>query len=118
MNNSTTINRYDVTNHYWLVNGDGTQVYSSKLARFVSVVDVEYIAWLTAGGIATKIVSTRELKEVLMPRYPAGWGLSDVQTQLAAIDAKIEAVVKTQGWIVFLNYSHLPLPVLTQMINC
>lgn len=79
---------YDVTNWYWLVGGDGTQVYSSASNTFVPISDATYQNWLTAGQIyspsrrATAIDSLASLSDVLSAAglpVPSGGSTSDVQ---------------------------------------
>ena len=46
---------YNASNHYWIVGGSTTQVYSSASASYVAVADATYVAWLAAGNLPTKI---------------------------------------------------------------
>lgn len=55
---------YNPADHYWIVAGDDSQVYSSARAGFVPVDDAEYAAW-SGSGTATRIVSMAELEDVL-----------------------------------------------------
>ncbi len=56
---------YDVKNWYWIVAGDASKVYSSKLGDYVQVSDATYQAWLSGGNLPTNILSADELAEVL-----------------------------------------------------
>lgn len=56
---------YEPTNWYWIVNGSTTQVYSSAAGDYVPVANATYVAWLEAGGVATRIANEAELGEVL-----------------------------------------------------
>lgn len=64
---------YDITNWYWLIGGDETQVWSSYYAGFVPLDSDSYEAWREAGNSPTLIGSLAELKEdVFAANYPAG----------------------------------------------
>jgi hypothetical protein len=60
---------YNVSNWYWQVGGDQTQVYSSLAMSYVPANDPEYQAWLEAGGVTTKIDSTASLYDVLLAQW-------------------------------------------------
>ena len=62
---------FDVTNWYWIVGDDESQVWTSRRAKFVSLTDEEYVAWLDAGGEPTKIDTIDSLGETLFGQYPA-----------------------------------------------
>jgi hypothetical protein len=59
-------------NHYWIVAGDETQVYSSARRTFVPVADGIYQAWLAASGLPTRTVSQAELWDTLATQFPGG----------------------------------------------
>jgi len=63
---------YTPADHYWIVNGDETRVYSSARAQYVSVDDQTYVAWLAGDGgrVPTRIVSEEELLDVLREQAP------------------------------------------------
>ncbi|WP_407971474.1 tail fiber assembly protein [Burkholderia pyrrocinia] len=63
---------FDVTNWYWIVGDDKSQVWSSRRAKFVSTADEDYAAWLDEGGNPTKIDTIDSLADVLLVQYPAG----------------------------------------------
>lgn len=79
---------YDPSRWYWRVGDDDTRVYSSAAAAYVPVDDETYMAWVAAGGFATRIVSEAELQEVLLAQYPAGWPAPPIRqiAPLAFID--------------------------------
>jgi hypothetical protein len=45
----------DLTDHYWIVGGSTTQVYSSNTNTYVPVADANYVAWQGEGKVATPI---------------------------------------------------------------
>jgi Domain of unknown function (DUF4376) len=57
----------NIADHYWIVGGSTTQVYSSKTNTYVPPDDADYVAW-TAGKWATSIDSESELAAVLQSR--------------------------------------------------
>ena len=54
----------NVTNHYWIIGGSTTDVYSSATNTMVPVTDQAYVDW-SAGNVAAPIASEVELAEVL-----------------------------------------------------
>ena len=56
---------YAPNNHYWVVAGSATEVYSSAVNDYVPVADAGYVAWLAKDNVATRIASEAELGEVL-----------------------------------------------------
>lgn len=58
---------YDVFDWYWIVGGDGLQVYSSKLRDYVGVSDPAYLDWLADGTAATMIDTEHSLGGVFAP---------------------------------------------------
>lgn len=86
---------YNPRNHYWL-RQDGT-VYSSARQADVPADDADYLAWLAAGGVATRYPndehgeeSAAELAAVL-----AAYGLLAYPDPNADIDAQILALEGT-----------------------
>jgi hypothetical protein len=57
---------YDARDHYWIVAGDETRLWSSASAGYVPAGDTGYLAWSGAGGWPTRIVSEEELDAVLV----------------------------------------------------
>lgn len=57
---------------YWIVAGDETRVWSSRLAAYVLVSDPAYSQWIADGNLPTRIVNEAELWDVLAANYPAG----------------------------------------------
>lgn len=85
---------FDVTNWYWIVAGDETQVWSSRSARVIDVSDAEYLAWLKAGGEPTKIDTIDSLGETLYAQYPAG-----APQTAAVVRAKRNSALTACDWI-------------------
>lgn len=85
---------FDVTNWYWIVGDDGSQVWSSRSAKFVDVDDVDYVAWLEAGGEPTKIDTIDSLGETLFAQYPAG-----APQTAAVVRAKRNGALSACDWI-------------------
>jgi len=81
---------YTLAAHFWIVGGDGSQVYSSAEPGFVPADDATYVAWLNEGGLSTRIASLDELRDVLRQQFPAGWVLTLDELQ-AAKNAEIDA---------------------------
>jgi len=78
---------YNVQNHYWIVGGSTTQIYSSAGADYVPVTDAVYEAWLASGGVPTQIDTESNLKAVFVAQYPAGWArLALEQSAQAQLD--------------------------------
>ena len=59
------MNRFNPHNHYWIVAGSATQVFSSAGGDYVPVADAAYQAWLATGNRSSRIASEAELGEVL-----------------------------------------------------
>ena len=57
--------KYNPNNHYWVVAGSASEVYSSAVNDYVPIADATYVAWLAKGNIATRIASEAELGDVL-----------------------------------------------------
>jgi hypothetical protein len=63
---------YNPADWYWIVAGDGAQVWSSRLAQYILVDHADYVAFLGNGSLPSRIASEAELAEVLNEHYPAG----------------------------------------------
>ncbi|MBR0802826.1 hypothetical protein JQ636_04680 [Bradyrhizobium japonicum] len=68
---------YDVFDWYWIVGGDGLQVYSSKLRDYVPTTDPAYLTFVADGTAATMIDTEHSLGGVmavsnLLRPIPAG----------------------------------------------
>lgn len=61
---------YNPKNHYWIVGGSTTQVFSSALGAYVLITDPNYTAFLAQGRNPTGIPSEAELWEVLSLTTP------------------------------------------------
>lgn len=87
---------YDPANHYWIVAGDESQVYSSVAGDFVPVNNAAYVAWLAAGSAPTRIASNAELGEVLAPLSlrPFHADVLDGYKDAQAVKLTIETVAK------------------------
>lgn len=57
---------YNPADHYWIVAGDGTRLWSSAAGGYVDLADATYRDWCESGGLVTRIVSEAELDEVLV----------------------------------------------------
>lgn len=94
---------------YWIVAGEESQVYSSAKPGFVPATDAGYAAWLDDGGMATRIASLDELRDVLLAQAPDGWlltGNDQIKSQIAQLEDSVterrirEAVLGTDnGWL-------------------
>ncbi len=74
----------NLSNHYWIVGGSVTQVYSSNAVVFVPIADATYQAWLAAGHKATPIAVEQDLWDLLTAAnipIPAGKATSDAQKE-------------------------------------
>lgn len=93
---------YNPKDWYWIVNGDETQVYSSKARNFVQAANATYQAWLSAGGLPSRIASAAELGEVLAPYNlrPAHAATLDGYTEAQATKLTVEAVAKALFFVV------------------
>ena len=85
---------FDVTNWYWIVGDDESQVWTSRRAKFVSLTDEEYVAWLDAGGEPTKIDTIDSLGETLFGQYPA-----DAPQTAAVVRTKRDKALAACDWI-------------------
>jgi hypothetical protein len=61
---------YRITDHYWIVAGSTTQVFSSKAKAYVLVTDAVYLAWVARGYSPTKIATEAGLWDVLAEQAP------------------------------------------------
>jgi hypothetical protein len=59
------IRPYTVSDWYWIVAGDESRVFSSKVGNYVPVSDATYQAWLAASGAPYRIANEEELGELL-----------------------------------------------------
>ena len=53
-----------IDDHYWIVAGDESRLWSSARGAYVAAADATYAAWRDAGGVATRIASEAELDAV------------------------------------------------------
>ncbi len=51
----------DLRDWYWIVGGNASQIYSSKLNAYVEPSDEAYVAWLASGNVASPIASEADL---------------------------------------------------------
>jgi hypothetical protein len=81
---------------YWLVAGDNTKFYSSKVGNYVLPSNTDYIAWLGRGNLPTRILSEAELGEVLAPLSirPVHAGVLDAYKDKQATDITIKVAAK------------------------
>lgn len=93
---------YNPRDWYWFVAGDNTQVYSSKSGNFVPINDAGYLAFIGAGGLASRIANVAELGEVLAPYNlrPAHAATLDAYTNTQASKLTLEVVAKVLFWAV------------------
>ena len=56
---------YRPEEHYWIVAGDGSRLWSSAAAAYVPADDEAYRAWSSNGGLPARIASEAELDAVL-----------------------------------------------------
>jgi hypothetical protein len=78
------IGKYDVTNWYWFVAGNTSQVYSSAEAQYVPSSDATYLAW-AASNTTTNVLNAAELFQVLSLQwvpliFQAGITLTSIST--------------------------------------
>lgn len=57
--------RYDIENHFWLVEGDTDRVFSGKAMDYVDLQDTYYLDFLSRAGVVTKIDSHLLLADVV-----------------------------------------------------
>jgi hypothetical protein len=50
---------------YWMVGGDGSQVYSSKRQAYFPISDMAYLHWKTTFGNPSYIATEAEMLEIL-----------------------------------------------------
>lgn len=82
--------------HYWIVGGSTTQVYSSKIGDYVPVDDATYQAWRAAGNTPSNIDTEANLGDVLAPYSlrPVAANVLDGYTDSQATKLTIETVAK------------------------
>lgn len=61
---------FNPRDHYWAVNGNPNQVFSSKAKTYVSINNATYLAWLDVDHKPTKIGTEAALWEVLSIQVP------------------------------------------------
>lgn len=93
---------YNPKDWYWVVAGDTSKVFSSKIGDFVQASDPTYQAWVASGGVPTNIVSAAELGEVLAPYNlrPVHAATLDGYTDSQASKLTLEVVAKVLFWAV------------------
>ncbi|HVG51535.1 MAG TPA: DUF4376 domain-containing protein [Xanthobacteraceae bacterium] len=62
---------YTVNDWYWTIGGDTTQVWSSRLAKFIPATDELYVMWKT-GNMAPDLATMAELEAIFAVQYPRG----------------------------------------------
>lgn len=62
--------QYNIRDHYWIVDGSITEVWSSALRAYVLVEDAAYVSWLEGDKLPTKIANEDELWDVLITGAP------------------------------------------------
>lgn len=60
---------YNPGDWYWIVAGSTSQVWSSARVEYAPVNDQTYVAWLSSGGLPTKIANATELAQVLLQQW-------------------------------------------------
>lgn len=60
---------YNPAAWYWIVAGSTSQVWNSAAVEYVAVNDQTYVAWLSSGGMPTKIANATELVQVLLQQW-------------------------------------------------
>lgn len=93
---------YTPKDWYWFVGGDKTRVYSSNRGDFFAVADPAYSAWVSIGGVTSRIASAAELGEVLAPYNirPTHAAILDGYTETQASKLTLEVVAKVLFWAV------------------
>src|SRR5262245_58002007 len=61
---------YDVRNHFWIVAGDESRLWSSAVRTYVAPDAKDFTAWQAAGRLPTRIASEDELWDVLTAQAP------------------------------------------------
>lgn len=61
---------FNPKSHFWTVGGDEAQVYSSAQRAYVASEDGSYQAWLSSGGLPTRIRNEVELQDMLLKHAP------------------------------------------------
>jgi hypothetical protein len=51
-----------IDDHYWIVAGDDSRLWSSARGAYVAAADATYAAWRASGGVASRIASAAELQ--------------------------------------------------------
>lgn len=81
-------------NHYWVVGGSTTQVYSSAIGDYVPVNNASYQAWLAPGRLPTKMADEADLGQLLAKHQlrPVAAGVLDAYKDAHA-DNIVAAVI-------------------------
>ena len=95
---------FNVSDHYWIVNGSATHVYSSKAGDYVPVSDPTYLTWRTIpGNSPTTFTGTEaELGAVLSDNSlrPAPAAVLDGYTDEQAKKLTVAVIAKVLFWLV------------------
>lgn len=93
---------YNPKDWYWIVAGDETRVFSSKIGNYVPASDATYQDWVTGGGLPTRILNEAELGEVLAPHNvrPVQAAVLNGYTDAQASKLTLEVVAKVLFWTV------------------
>lgn len=59
--------RFAPRDHYWIVGGDESRLWSSAACTYVEANDAGYAVWQAGGRFPTRIASEDELRDVLKP---------------------------------------------------
>ena len=94
---------YNSADHYWVVDNDTANVYSSKQGVYVATDDTLYIDWISSGRIPTKIdkngilllriqfleekQTIRRMREALTGS-DGGW-MQDIETKISTLRAQL-----------------------------
>lgn len=97
---------YSPTDHYWIVAGSTTQVWSSARMAYVPATDETYQAWRESGNYATVINSGADLYNVMLaqvaPAIMAG-GVTVTSTATPALNGKYSVDATSIGNITALS---------------
>ncbi|BBE51145.1 hypothetical protein OYT1_ch1598 [Ferriphaselus amnicola] len=88
---------YNASNHYWIVGGDESRLYSSARAKYVPADDELYKQWLNSGIPPTRIQSEEDLADVIGEQYPPGWPAHVVRQERNRLLAEADiAILKAE----------------------
>lgn len=83
------------TDWCWIVAGDETRVFSSKIASYLPADDPAYVSWGAAGDQPTRIINEAELADVLTGyALPLGPLPAPVPEQIGRAQAKLELLAQ------------------------